>query len=450
MRNKILIAFFLSTSLTNFAQKFSNSPYSSLGIGEYGNMDHALFNGVGNSTTAFIDSTTLNYFNPSSYGRLGFGQPLFSTGISSRFSQFSSNNETFNGKYIGLNHFAFAISVFKRFGLAAGLKPFSRTGYEFFQSELLGTDSIKYVYKGSGTTNHAFLGVSATLLNFKHHKLAVGSNIGYVFGSSLNERKAYITTNGSLSGGVEQIYYKMNSLHLDFGMHYELSFLKSNRLILAATYTPEQALTATRNEILSFSKNVDNPNFYETVLSLVDDKGSITLPSTMGLGFSYSFRPRTGVDFNKNKVYEITILGDYSSSNWSNYRMEFANEQSSNLFENTSRFSGGIQYTPHFDYLDRATTIGFMSRVRYRAGFQYATLPIVSNSVQQKDFGITFGLGLPIATQRSSTSINVGFIAGKRGDGLVQSVNERYLGVNVGVIISPGIYDRWFRKFKID
>jgi hypothetical protein len=63
---------------------------------------------------------------------------------------------------------------------------------------------------------------------------------------------------------------------------------------------------------------------------------------------------------------------------------------------------------------------------------------------------VSLGVGLPIAIQRSSSSINFGFTAGQRGNGDVQSVNERYIGFNFGVTVSPGINDRWFRKFKID
>jgi hypothetical protein len=450
MRFNIVLIFSIGFVFSTYAQKYTNSPFSSAGIGEFGNMDNALFNGVGNAATAFIDSTTLNFQNPSSYASLGFGQPLFSMGISSRFSQYSAGTLSHSDKVFGLNHFAFALPSFKFMGFAAGIKPFSRTGYEFYQKELLGTDSIKYVYSGNGGTHHAFFGTSIRVLNLAKHKFAVGANLGYVFGTTENRRKSYITTNSNLSGGVGINSYQLKSMLLEFGANYEVQFLKSNRLVLAATYTPQQNLTGFRSDILVYSKNVNDQLQYQITNEIRDEKGTITLPSSLGLGFSYSFRPKITENFNRSTVYQLTFFGDYVSTNWSAYKTSFPSEITQTTFANTSRISGGIQFAPHFDYLDRALTIGFLSRVRYRAGFQYATLPIVDNSVQQKDFGITFGFGIPIATQRSSSSINLSVTGGKRGNGLASSINENYLGVNVGVILAPGLYDRWFRKYKID
>lgn len=432
------------------AQKYTSSPFSSSGIGEFGNMDNATFNGVGNAHIGFIDSTTLNYFNPSSYSSLGFGQPLFSMGVSARYSDYFDANSSHLGKIYGLNHFAFSLPAFKFMGFAAGIKPFTRTGYEFYQKELVGTDSMKYVYSGNGGSHHAFFGISARILSLEKHKLSVGSNLGYLFGSNENVRKAYSITNTNLSGGIGSNGYQMKSFHMEFGANYELNFLKSNKLILAAVYTPEQQLNALRNETVYYSLNVNNPTLYQIITQIKDDEGYIVLPSSLGFGFSYSFRPKITEKFNKSRVYQLNIYGDYQMSNWVNYKTSFSTEQVQGIYANTTRISGGLQFAPHYDYLDRAMTIGFMSRIRYRAGFQYATLPIIDQGVQQKDFGITFGFGIPIATQRSSSSINISITGGKRGNGLTTAINENYLGVNFGVILAPGLYDRWFRKYKID
>jgi hypothetical protein len=74
----------------------------------------------------------------------------------------------------------------------------------------------------------------------------------------------------------------------------------------------------------------------------------------------------------------------------------------------------------------------------------------VTQNKQQTNTVFTAWIGLPFATQRSSSSLNFGFVFGKQGNGESNSVNERYMGINFGVIISPGLNDRWFRKFKID
>ena len=119
-------------------------------------------------------------------------------------------------------------------------------------------------------------------------------------------------------------------------------------------------------------------------------------------------------------------------------------------FENTTRYGIGAQFAPHHDFLDRTGGAKYIYRIRYRLGFNYATLPIVVMNKQQSEMAVTAGFGFPIAIQRSSSSVNIGFTLGQRGDGVASSVNEKYLGINFGVTISPGVNDRWFRRFKID
>lgn len=451
MQIKLLTIFIIGFTLLTNAQKYTNSPFSSYGIGENGGLDHALFSGMGNTSLAIIDTTVLNFYNPSSYSSLGKGQPLFSTGISSRFSKYESGTESHNSRIIGLDHFALAIPFAKHFGLAVGLKPFSRTGYEFYQLESTSTLNMRYIYKGSGGTHEVFGGLAANLLNFKGHRLSVGTNLGYVFGTTLNERISYIDANYAegdvIPGGIENKGFTMKSFHMDFGMNYQWKINDNQSMIVAALYTPKQNLTATRNEFLAYSVDVNNPNKYVLQDTAINEKGHIAMPSVIGLGFSYTLRP-SKID-KRTKVYQLTLAGELKMTEWSGYETRFETISTGN-FSNTIKIGVGAQFTPHYNYLDRANSVGYLSRIRYRAGFQYATLPLKVQNKQQTDLGITAGLGLPIAIQRSSSSVNIGLMVGKRGNGGGQSVNESYIGINFGVTISPGSNDRWFRKFKID
>ena len=447
MQIKLLSIFIVGFSLFSSAQKAANSPYSSFGIGEYGGLEQATFSGMGNNSVAFIDSVTLNYNNPSSYALLGKGQPLFSTGISARFSDFKAGNDHFNTKYIGINHFAIGIPFAKNFGLAAGLKPFSRTGYDFRDSQMLGDDEMKYVYRGSGGTNELFGGLSASLFNIKGHRLSIGANLGYVFGTTLNERLSYINTTGVASGGIDNQGYTFKSMNVDFGWSYIWSISNSSSLTIAGVYTPNMKLAATRNEFLAYAPDVSNPNNFNYLFQS-KDKGTIAMPSTVGVGFNYKTRP-TNLEKRTN-VYELSINGEVKMMDWSNYETSFGGVTTKEDFENTMRYGVGAQFVPHYDFLDRTGGAKYIYRIRYRLGFNYSTLPIVVMNKQQSDMAVTAGFGFPIAIQRSSSSVNIGFSLGQKGDGNALSVNEKYLGINFGVTISPGVNDRWFRRFKID
>ena len=92
-------------SAISFAQITSTSPYSYYGLGEMDGQDHAIFSGLGNSTITYFDSTVLNYYNPASYNTLSKGQPIFSTGLSSRLSNYKQGDVTNFNKAIIVNHF---------------------------------------------------------------------------------------------------------------------------------------------------------------------------------------------------------------------------------------------------------------------------------------------------------------------------------------------------------
>ncbi len=447
MQIKFLFVISCFFSFFTFGQKFATSPFSSNGIGEIGTLDHATFSGIGNVTVSSIDSLNLNYFNPSSYSFLATGQPVFSTGISYKRSTFSEKDQSFSTGLTGINHFAMGIPFAKYFGVAFGVKPFSRTGYAIDETVALGTDSMHYRYLGSGGINESFGGFSAKVLNYKNNQLGLGANVGYLFGNFKNERFSNLTSTDD--GGIETSKYQMKSLHYDFGLNYQLTLQKRMKLILAATYTPEQDLKTTKSHDLYFSKDVENENLIVDTISSTVESGAFSMPSTMNVGFAFSFRPKVDSTYNKLKIFQLSLFGSYSSTNWSSYSTNFTSDLNPN-FQNTTKYNVGIEFIPHYNYLDRSKAIGYFNRVRYRAGYQYATLPIERLSKQLTDAAFTLGLSFPIVSQRSVSNINIGFTAGNRGNKDVNSLNEKYLGFNFGVSIAPGTADRWFRKYKID
>ena len=446
MRSKILVLISCLLSLGLLAQKSSSSPYSSYGIGIFGGLDHPNFSGIGNVTSPVHDSTVLNFYNPASYALLGKGQPLFSTGISGQFSTFTENNNSINKKVIGINHFAFAIPFAKRLGLAFGLKPYTRTGYEIINYEALGIDTIKYSYIGKGSTNQIFTGFSWKVFETNKNLLSLGTNISYVFGTSNHQQLSNPTT--SSAGGVQETNYQIKSLHYEFGLNYQLMFAHNRKLSIGFCLTPQQNLTSSREVTLSTAVFVENENTYTTLLN-EKINNSITIPTIYSIGFAYQHRPKIDSSFNRTKVYQLTVFGEYKSSSWNNFQTNFDNTNT-RIYKNSQQFGLGIEFTPHYNFMERTTSIGYLNRVKYRAGVQYMTLPYSINNKQLNDAGVTLGFKFPIISQRSVSSLTLGVVYGKRGEATNISLNEKYLGINLGITIAPGNNDRWFRKYKID
>tara|TARA_R110002072_G_scaffold266303_4_gene425221 strand:- start:2018 stop:3376 length:1359 start_codon:yes stop_codon:yes gene_type:complete len=446
MRKLFLTLFLVTLTTISFAQKGSNSPFSSYGLGEIGGLDNASFIGIGNSTITLIDSTTLNFYNPSSYSNLSKHQPLFSLGISSKLSKYSENGLSSTGSVTSIQHFALAFSFAKRFGFAFGLRPFSSRGYEFSSRIKVADDSLKYVYEGTGGLNEVFTGLSVNALNYKGAKVSVGANLGYVFGRMTNLRKSAIITSGSsvFAGGVSSKRIQAKAFRYTLGFNYSQTIKKNHLLGISVVYDPFQKIKAEYENALFYSPDIDNENAYDT-LSVNDTlSGNLsTIPTlTYGLSYELSFKARKGQTNELNS--KIGFHLSYSAAEWSKYENTF-DPDFTNTFLNSTKMTFGIQYLPETD----PTMSKFHQRVRYRAGVYQIKMPYVTNGERVSDFGTTFGFGIPIIIQNSLSSVNLGFSIGNRGISDSNALKERYYGINIGISIAPGT-DRWFVKRKLN
>jgi hypothetical protein len=453
MRNLSIALFIFLLGKVAFAQSItSNSPYSSFGLGEYGGLDHAVFSGIGNSNITLQDSMVLNFNNPSSYNTLAKGQPLFSLGLSSRLSNYSENGVKDFGSITGIQHFALAFPFAKNFGIAFGLKPYSRRGYEFSSRVKIDDDSIYYSYGGSGSINEAFMGFSANVLNFKGARLSLGGNAGFLFGAVTNTRKAGIIESGitdnGYSGGVSTKSLRAKSFHYEVGLSYEQRINEKHLLGLYAVIDPHQKINGSYEDGLFYTGNINFGNGYDTLSYNDTLTGNVTnIPTyTVGLKYTLSGKGRKGQTNELNS--EVSFHLTYSMSDWSKYEDNF-DPHFTNTFLNTQKYTFGVQYTPETDFINKRVSTKFFHRVRYRVGTYYFTLPYETNGQQVTDFGTTFGFGFPIAIQKTLSSINLGFSVGNRGTSDSQDLKEQYYGINIGVSIAPGT-DRWFRKRKLN
>lgn len=431
-----------------FGQTTATSPYSSYGFGQRDGVDHAVYAGIGTTTITYFDSTTLNFNNPASYNTMAKGQPLFSVGVSSRLSFYNEGDVHNFSKAILLNHYAMGLSFGKHFGLAFGIKPFTRKGYEFSTKQLLVTDSVLHQYSGGGNTSEVFLGLSSNLFKFKNQQLAIGGNVGYVFGTLTNERKSNIV--GANNGGIDQNILKINAFHYELGVYYKQRFNQKHSYTLSAVIEPQQKMIAHEQWSLFTSSFVNNPNYYVKVDSTSLIQGNLLLaPSTtLGLNYTYTFTDEKGERLTRHS--EISLHTSYNMTNWSLYRTNFGNVEDNPGFANTSKLTVGIQYIPEISFYGQSNKSNFFEIMRYRIGAYNYSLPLVLDGKALTDKGASLGFGIPIGNQRSLSSVNFGFTMGQRGNGVTGSLQEKYYGINLGIIFAPASFERWFIKRKYD
>ena len=450
MRKLSLLLFIVLSAAFTFAQKGSNSPFSSYGIGEIGGLDNATFIGIGNSTATLMDSVTLNFYNPASYHYLAQHQPLFSLGISSKFSKYSENGISSTGNVTSIQHFAIAFPFANRFGLAFGLKPFSSVGYEFNNRVKVGTDSLNYVYEGNGGLNEAFAGLSVKAIDYKGAKLSVGANFGYVFGQIINTKKSGLIKSGTsvYAGGIRQKTYQSKAFHYSLGIDYTQRINEKHTVGISAILDPQQNISSKFEDVIFYSASINDVRFYDT-LSVNDSlKGNLTTIPTSTLGVKYIFNYKGRKNSNNPLNSQLQVHFNYSTADWSKYQNTF-DPTYVNTFKKSTKMTFGIQFLPETNYVRNKEMTKFYQRIRYRAGIYQIKMPYVTNGEQVSDFGTTFGFGIPIIIKRSLSSINFGFSLGNRGTSDSNALKERYYGFNIGLSIAPG-NDRWFIKRKLN
>lgn len=448
--HKFLLVVFLAATTFSFGQSYSTNPYSASGLGEEGSLGEAAFAAVGGIKSVIVDSNLVNFYNPSSYSFLAKGQPLMSVNIAGRVSKLSQGDMSQTNGIGNLSHIALAFPIGKNFGFAFGMTPFSRKGYNLSTSSYVYEDSVHYQYRGVGTTQRVFTGLSYKLINSERTQLAIGGNLSYIFGTVGNER--YAAFEGVSTAGLDETVTRMKSLYYDFGTiaKIQLDSLKQHQLILGANFVPSQTLTATQDYGLysTIGSTFNRDSISDTIVYNVDQKGTISYPSTFTLGGGYTFTPNNADGHLKN-VYQVGVYAEFSRTTWSTYKENFSNHTNP-IYKDATRLSLGLTYRPSVSSNSKVSGGTFLNKIQYKAGFYTQSFGVQTAAGQLNENAVSVGFGIPMGLANSNSAVNISVAGGNRTDGTDTGINEKFLNISVGIVLSPSKNDRWFRKFKLD
>jgi hypothetical protein len=86
----------------------------------------------------------------------------------------------------------------------------------------------------------------------------------------------------------------------------------------------------------------------------------------------------------------------------------------------------------------------YWKRIVYRTGVRFENTGLIINNQVIKEFGISFGVGLPVG--RIFSNANLGFEIGKRGTTNANLVEENFVNFQ----LSLSLNDRWFEKLRFN
>lgn len=424
--SSVLITLMLLFSLLAHSQTNTTSPYSRYGLGDLFNTYHGQFQGMGGSSIAIRNSDHINFYNPASYTSFDSLTFIFESGLHSRLSQYERNLSSRTNSEINFSYLAAGFRINKNWSASFGLLPYSSVGYqiETLNQILLPEGDFQIfssAYTGAGGINQVYLGQSFRL----QKNLSLGVNVNYLFGS-INHSKIvnFLETNGSSSQQYFNTKYInkliVSDFNLDLGLQYEQKINSKNSIILGLTYMPEQSLRAFQSQ---FIEKANSAGLVDTLLDTDSEIGSIDLPTKMGFGLSF---------YTSEK---LLISAEYQMQDWSKAR--FLGVQDSLM--NSNRLSMGIEYLPN-----ARNILSTLARTKYRIGGYYSNTYLSFNNNQLTDYGISFGVGIPVS--RSKSIINFNIVLGTKG-----TIESNLIRENYGLMsISLSLHDIWFLKRKFD
>ncbi|MFB0938474.1 MAG: hypothetical protein QMB29_06025 [Urechidicola sp.] len=426
MIKNLSILILLVISVNIFAQKTNSSPYSVLGIGDGISSKTVEESSMGGVGIANNNPNDMNFSNPASFASLFL--TTYTMAGENRGFKIKEENEQVKASNAYLSYIAIGIPLGEKGGFAFGLKPNTTVGYNLTNntSDSEGDVVESSIYEGDGGTNKVFLGLGYEV--FKN--VSIGLEGSYVFGNINNKIK---NIKKDITLGTEyNIDNKINGAGLKAGIIYENKLKENLFLNLGTTLEFENELESEGNEYF-YSVSLTDGIPRDTLLNSAS-RGTYKTPLKTSLGVSIS-------DPNK---WAASI--DYSFQNPIELGGSLINKNPRLNYSKASVLAIGGFYLPKYNSIS-----SYWDRVVYRAGMRIEKTGLMvdgtgdgANFTSIDDFGISFGVGLPLGNQVSR--LNLGFEFGKRGTTDNGLVEEEYFNFRLGLTLS----NKWFRKREIN
>ena len=162
--------------------------------------------------------------------------------------------------------------------------------------------------------------------------------------------------------------------------------------------------------------------------TLFNENGNVSLPMKYGFGFSLARSNRW------------MFGADFSYQDWSGFK----------FFDDGSNLNGALSVNVGGEWVPNLVSTHYGDRIAYRLGGSYKSSFLSLDANPIKEYGISFGLGLPIgrfnAVSASFSRVNLGVALSRRGTLNSNLLEETTLQFRLGLNLN----DVWFIKRVVD
>ncbi|QIA09819.1 hypothetical protein [Draconibacterium halophilum] len=362
----------------------------------------------------------INAANPASYTSLDSLNFLFEFGLEGKFAKSATETTSMESNDVNFKYFAMSFRITKWMATSLSLTPYSDVGYFVTsQADINNVGNVYTTYYGAGTISNARWGLAIEPIK----NISVGANLNYRFGQ-LTRNTEVTFADPSFYNVQRYSTLRIRDFGLDLGMQATLPMKNDKSLTFGLVFANSPEYTDFVSDIIQKNLSYGGAVDQDTLMYKEEEEGQLAFPMTLGGGLSFA----------KEDVYEINL--DYYHEGWANARFLGGK---SNFLTDLNKFAVGAEWIP-----DKFSIRSFINRVAYRAGFKYEQTYHTFAGQHIKDFGISFGVGLPL--YRSNSTLNISAELGKRGTKEYNLVLEKYAKVNVSV----SLHDLWFMQRRIE
>lgn len=409
IRKLLPATLFLLLSLQTLLAQNTNSTYSRYGFGNLENPAMGKSRAMGGIGYGIHDRGLINVLNPASFADVDTMNMLFDLGLSVQYTSFKEGAVRQHNPNAYLDHVGMKFALKPNWGMALGLVPYSKVGYNFskdfsFTNTPVGDLEYTNTYAGSGGLNTFFLGTGAYLTK----GLSVGANLKYTFGVLTNTTATNYSTSG-INNEQNINYLFLSAPSLDLGFQYDLPLSSKSFLTLGASVSASLPFKGEDYDVTISSDTTETTNYHD-----------FSLPTTFGAGISYNWDKRltVGLDYQNQRFSQTTFMGVKDS------------------LRDNSRIALGVEYLPSL------IAEHYYQAIRYRGGFQFNDM-YLKQPGHLKSASLSLGLGLPLRGQKSM--LNLSFEAGKLFTPNASFISETFYKFSIDVSFN----ELWFFKMKL-
>ena len=398
----------------------ANSPFSSFGIGDlYGNSlaQNQGMGGIGisNPSSWYVNNQNpallINNYVTTFHGGMFIENRTIKDGTSSL--------QNTNGN---LNYLVMAFPIKPgRWTTSIGLTPYSGVNYKLTVVEPVEgslSSTVQTSRTGTGGINQLSWANGVKINKYA----ALGVRANYLFSSVVTQEEARLPQTIFAPFLEERNYVSDFSFSTGLYLHKDSIGKKNYQLNFGAIYDL-QTTVGTRKTVRLDTRSVVNGSIVDSTTLINNEPSSFVLPQTLGFGISFGRPSRwmVGADVSYLDYQQFKSFGGRATDT-----------------RTGTKSAIGLEVMP-----DQTGVSSYLRRMTYRAGLSYDQYPYLVAGNQVNDFGVNFGVSLPVA--RIST-IDFSVKIGSRGSIVKNTIEENYFKIYLGMTFN----DNWFIKRKFD